>query len=604
MERADVWQKLKWNGWGEKGAYYDFNHRGLVAHSRTGVEFPKVMQFAKDVWDLDTLDNTPSVDVEEVLSQLPEPLVNEGFVTALKTFLSANQVSFDGMARLCHTYGSSLRDLMRLHKGIISEPPDVVVFPQSHEDVERLVQAAHTHDVALIPCGGRTNIVGACEPERDEKRRMIVSVDLRRMNKVLWIDKKTMTACIEVGILGPDMEDSLQREGVSLGHDPDSFQWSTLGGWLATCSSGMQSDKYGDIEDMCVSLKIVTPTGTITTPAVPRNGSGPTMKHFFVGSEGTLGIITQAVMKVHAVPPVQEFHAFLFPRWEDGLEAIHHIVRKEALPAMIRLYDPQETQMSFSIKPRNPAVAEVLSKLVKKYLEKIKGFDMKEICLMIVGFEGEAYNVKHQKGIVKSILKQHKGFGVGTGPGKSWYTKRYELPMFRDFLLNHGMWVDVAESSMSWSNALALYQDVKQSTWAAIETHNVPGWVGAHVSHTYSNGVCIYFHYASLQTGEGDEYLNVYLDAKKAATEAILRNGGALSHHHGVGFEHVPWMGRYFDEGSLRILRTLKHTLDPKNVCNPGKLLPAEGKEDPADISHLFHTRGITDAHSSKSSRL
>jgi alkyldihydroxyacetonephosphate synthase len=284
MERRDVWERVKWNGWGEKGVYYGINNKGNVEHSRTGVELPKIIPFAKEIMGIEELEHTPSIELEDI--QIPEPRENAGFIKSLNTFLSPSQISFDKEQRICHTYGCSFRDLWRLRKGIISDPPDCVIYPQSHEDVERIVIVANTHKVCLVPCGGRTNIVGAVETQSIENR-FVASLDLRRMNRLLWVDKKTMTACFEVGILGPDIENSLKKEGLSLGHDPDSFEWSTLGGWLATCSSGMQSDKYGDIEDMCVSLKVVTPgAGTIVTPAVPRNGSGPSLKHFFCGYRG------------------------------------------------------------------------------------------------------------------------------------------------------------------------------------------------------------------------------------------------------------------------------------------------------------------------------
>ena len=229
-----MWERVKWNGWGEKGVEYAINSSGHVWHSKSGVELPKLIPFCKDILKLDELEDTPSVDVDSV--QLPDGRKNDSFMTAVRSFLTPRQISTERLDRLCHCYGSSLRDLWRLRKGIISEAPDVIIYPHSHEDVERIVAAANSHNVILIPCGGRTNIVGAVEPESDG--RLIVSLDMRRMNRMLWFDKKSMTACFEVGVLGPDLEAALAKEGVALGHDPDSFQWSTLGGWLATCSSG------------------------------------------------------------------------------------------------------------------------------------------------------------------------------------------------------------------------------------------------------------------------------------------------------------------------------------------------------------------------------
>eukprot|EP01087_Luapelamoeba_hula_P008322 TRINITY_DN2079_c0_g1_i1.p1 TRINITY_DN2079_c0_g1~~TRINITY_DN2079_c0_g1_i1.p1 ORF type:complete len:612 (-),score=68.00 TRINITY_DN2079_c0_g1_i1:25-1860(-) len=594
---GDVWQRTKWNGWGDANAKFFINDNGVVQNSRTGVELPKLLTFAKDIVRKEAdeeLDDTPSISPDEIT--LPTPVENAPFTTALASFLNKTQFSSEKMNRLCHCYGSSLRDLYRLRKGIISDAPDVVLYPHSHEDVERIVQAASAHNTCLIPSGGRTNIVGALEVERKDRNRLVACVDMRRMNRMLWVDKKSMTACFELGALGPEVESQLAREGLSLGHDPDSFEWSTLGGWLATCSSGMQSDKYGDIEDMCVSIKIVTPAGgTITTPPVPRNGSGPSLKHFFIGAEGTLGIMTQAVMRVHRKPSVVDFQAFLFPTWEDGVASIHQVVRKEVKPAMIRLYDPDETQLSFNMKPASSKFVSLVSSLIQGYLTKVKGYNTMNICLMIVGYEGENEAVKWQKKMTMPIFRSYSGFAVGSAPGKSWHEKRYDLPLLRDLLLDHGLWVDVAESSMSWSNLLPLWRDVKQSLNDFFEDQGLPCFVGAHISHTYETGACVYFHFATTLDSNAQEDLELYTKAKKAATQAILRNGGALSHHHGVGFEHIPFMGHYMDWGSLQILRAMKHSLDPKDICNPGKLLPAQGTENMDDPTHSFYTRGIAD---------
>ena len=593
-----------------------------------GVQLPKMLAFVKEVVQLEDLDDTPSFDAADL--DFPPPQLNSEFMDEVATYLHANQINTENMARVAHGFGQSLRDLWRKRRGHIHNLPDVVIFPQSHEDVVKIVQSCHKHNVIVIPYGGGSNIVGALEAHdplssntTNSTRRTIVSLEMRRMSKLLWLDKKTNTACFEVGCLGPDLEQQLGREGYSLGHDPDSFQWSTLGGWLATLSSGMQSDKYGDIEDMCVSLKVVTPAlGTIVTPAVPRNGSGLDLKRIFLGSEATFGVITQAVMKVHRVPPVKEFHGVIMPSWEQGVHVIQEIIRTDGGSAMIRLYDPEETKLSFSMKP-SPApgtqtagqvfghfFGEQFSTVLKKYLEYGRGFDMTKVCMMIIGFEGEKPNVVHQKKQVFKQIKAFEGVWIGQGPGKTWYEKRYDLPLLRDFLMNHGMWVDVAESSMSWQDILKLWKEVKEDVVNAMTAKGYPGWCGAHISHSYQNGVCVYFHYASIVNeragvntlGEEGDDLRVYLAAKEAATEAILRNGGALSHHHGVGIEHVPWMEKYFGVEGVQLMREMKKIMDPKAICNPGKVFEllqgqSEKKEDdnqqPSGERYLFWKLGL-----------
>eukprot|EP01088_Endostelium_zonatum_P015656 TRINITY_DN394_c0_g1_i1.p1 TRINITY_DN394_c0_g1~~TRINITY_DN394_c0_g1_i1.p1 ORF type:complete len:673 (-),score=179.69 TRINITY_DN394_c0_g1_i1:36-2054(-) len=633
---GDAWDRVKWNGWGEKGKYYELDDKGVVTLYPSGVQLPKLLSFVKEVVQLEQLDDTPSFEVSDL--DIPAPHLNSEFMDEVTSYLHANQINTENMARVSHAFGRSLRDLWRLRRGQVQNAPDVVLFPQSHEDVVKIVNSCHKHNVILIPYGGGSNIVGALEPHdplspttssSPPNRRTIVSLEMRRMSKMLWLDKKTNTACFEVGCLGPDLEQQLGREGYSLGHDPDSFQWSTLGGWLATLSSGMQSDKYGDIEDMCVSLKVVTPAlGTIITPTVPRNGSGLDLKRIFLGSEGSFGVITQAVMKVHKVPPVKEFHGVIMPSWEQGVKCIETIIRNEGGSAMIRLYDPEETKLSFSMKPGAAPgsqtagqafghfFSEQMSNVIKKYLEYGRGFDMNKVCLMLVGFEGEKANVTHQKKQVFKQVKAFEGVWIGQGPGKSWYEKRYDLPLLRDFLMQHGMWVDVAESSMSWQDILKLWKEVKEDVVNAITARGYPGWCGAHISHSYENGVCVYFHYASIveerngviPNGEEGDDLRVYLAAKEAATEAILRNGGALSHHHGVGIEHVPWMERYFGVEGVRLMREIKGIMDPKGVCNPGKVFELvqgdEGKkEDSAGERFLFWSLGLNDKNNGSDNR-
>eukprot|EP01090_Pellita_catalonica_P004020 TRINITY_DN137_c0_g1_i2.p1 TRINITY_DN137_c0_g1~~TRINITY_DN137_c0_g1_i2.p1 ORF type:complete len:615 (-),score=105.60 TRINITY_DN137_c0_g1_i2:222-1952(-) len=565
------------------------NEAGKLQLSTNGVELPDLLDFIKDIVDVEELEDTRGIEIEDIV--LPKAKVNQDFIEDLKKFMSPDQIADDQMQRIYHTYGQSHRDLWRSRKGIFTAAPDLIIYPNSTEQVELVMKAAVKHNVCLVPYGGGTNIVGGIEPTNCDER-MAVTLDMRRMNRMIFIDKAAKIACFECGVLGPDLENALEREGYKMGHDPDSFEWSTLGGWLATCSSGMQSDKYGDIEDMCISLKIVTPNGTISTPPVPRNGAGLTLKHSFIGSEGAFGIITEAVMRIHKLPEVKEFHGLMFRDWEHGVEAIREIMEKNAKPAMIRLYDDEETRLSFKMKPKSNPFAHTMSALIKKYMESMKGWDLDNITLMIVGFEGERKNVAHQKKRVFALTRKHEGLWLGQGPGKKWYEKRYDMPLLRDFVLGHGMWVDVTESSTNWPNVISLWRETKQAIANAVSQLGCPIWVGCHISHSYTTGCCLYFHFASIQLEDGED-LEVYLAAKKAAMEAVIRCKGALSHHHGVGFEHVPFMKRYFGEG-LKVMRILKQGLDPTNVCNPGKLIPPNpNNEDMDDPSHLYWKRGI-----------
>eukprot|EP01132_Coremiostelium_polycephalum_P011148 gene11148-13658_t len=596
-EKVDVYQTIKWNGWGDTRKFLHLikpsGEVAITTPTASAVPLPALRGYIKKELSINgqssDLESTPSMQLDQI--QVDPPKTHPEFQKEINAYFMPDQLKDDKFARLTHTFGKSLRDLIRIRIGQVKCAPDLVVLPHSHEEVEKLVQAAHKHNVVVIPYGAGSNIVGAVEPVSND--RFTVSVDMRRMNKVLWVDRREMTACIQVGMMGPDLERELHKSGVSLGHDPDSFEFSTLGGWLATCSSGHQSDKYGDIEDMCVSVKTVTPTGTLELRNGARAGAGINFKHIVLGSEGTLGIMTEAIMKVHPVPPVAEYYGFLFPSFQHAISALEQIRRTEILPTMTRIYDPDETRLSFSSKPSKGAMSEFFSSAVKKYLHYIRSFDFNSVVLSIIGFEGSRKVVDFHKASVFDIFSKNGAFGLGTAPGKTWAEKRYDLPYIRDFLLDHNMWVDVAETTVSWSQLLPLWKEAKAAFQEHFKSQGIPAWICAHISHTYTNGVCLYFIFASKQNKDFE--CTPYIQGKKLMCDIILKHGAAISHHHGVGYEHVPWMTRYATKGWIQIYRQLKESIDPKNICNPRKLYPTV-EEDKGEKPFLYNTLNVKQA--------
>ena len=378
------------------------------------------------------LKKTPGVTLEEAQRKLPAPVMNKQFLTDIG--LASNQIVFEGEARLNHGVGKNYRDLWRMRQGMIQRPPDAILLPQCHDDVVKIVEAAHKNNVVIIPYGGGTNVVGAIEPDPAETSRMVVSVDLRRMNKLLWIEKDTQMACFETGVLGPDLEEQLSRYDCVFGHDPDSHIHSTLGGWIATRSSGSQSNRYGELEDMTISLTIVTPKGVITTHTAPRS-TAVSLNEIIIGSEGVFGIITQAVVKVQRRPEKKVYEGWLMSSFEDGTEAFRTATMADIHPTVMRLYDDDETRLSFSMKYRPTAFEELISKGVKAYAEKWKGMSMDKICLCIIGFEGSANDVAHERKKLHKHMKQYKTVCIGAGAGASWQEKKYDLPYIRDWAL-------------------------------------------------------------------------------------------------------------------------------------------------------------------------
>jgi alkyldihydroxyacetonephosphate synthase len=389
------------------------------------------------------------------------------------------------------------------------------------------------------------------------------------MHRVLSVDEASQTATIEGGALGPKLEEDLQRRGWSLGHHPDSFEFSTLGGWLATRSAGMQSDAYGKIEDMVVALRLVTPTGTITTRPAPRGATGPDLNQMAVGSEGVLGVITEATMRVHRNPAVRAYHGFLFPTFEAGFAAIAECVTGGFPPSLCRLSDARETELAFHMKRPDTGLKGMVTGAFKRYLAG-RGYGAP--CLMIAGFEGNPEAVNALRAGAFRMLKKHQGFHLGSKVGDSWSREKYNIPYLRDWVMDYGVMADVGETSTVWSNVLPLYHAAKKALEDRFRADNKGFYLGCHVSHTYKTGCSLYFTFAAHMT-PGKE-LEEYYRYKGLITETYVTHGGTLSHHHAVGIEHQPWIEREITPTGVRALRGLKAALDPDGIMNPGKLIP------------------------------
>ena len=393
---------MKWWGWGDEEVGFDSR-----AH-------PGLWPYAKEVLDVESDDvDAPHVPLEAV--RLRDAIQHDGFLADLRRWMRDDQICDSRRERVIHAYGKGFRDLFRMRRGLAEGAPDLVLYPENESDVLRTLRAAARHDVVIIPFGGGSNIAGCLE--RSESRRMVVSLDMRRMRRVLEVDTESFTARIEAGAFGPDLEEQLNAYGLTLGHFPDSFLHSTLGGWIATRSAGMQSDKYGKIEDMVIALRMVTPVGVLATRTVPKSSNGIDVNHLCIGSEGTLGVITEATMRVHPRPELRRTHGYLFPEFEAGIEAMHECVRKECVPSMLRLSDPDKTALSLAFKPPSSRLSQAVTKIMKSYL-KAKGFDSRA-CLMLTTFEGGKNRAARQHSQVNAIYRRFGAVDLGSGSGKS-----------------------------------------------------------------------------------------------------------------------------------------------------------------------------------------
>jgi alkyldihydroxyacetonephosphate synthase len=548
---------MKFGGWGDPGKAYDLASR------------PHLWPFVETQIGLPATIVNPPLRAEEIT--LPAPRVDEGFLAAAREIVGPENVATDPTARLFHAYGKSYRDLLRARTGDFGRAPDAVVFPQGRPQVEALLQAAVRHGVQVVPFGGGTNIVGGVEVD-GSRAGMAITLSLRRMNRVLSIDRVARTAHIEAGALGPELEAALAREGFSLGHFPDSFEFSTLGGWLATRSAGMQSDAYGKIEDMVLSLSLCTPRGTLVTRNVPRSSTGPDLAQIAVGSEGTLGVITDAVMRIHPIG-VQEYRGLLVPGFENGIALARELTHAGALPTTTRIANQQETALGFAMKPRSTGASAYIARAFKAYLKHVKRFPMADACLMIAGFEAPSTaELAHRRKRTLAICRDFGAVDLGTSVGARWFAGKYDYPYLRDVVMDRGGMVDVTETAATWDVLPALYREVKTSLHALLRRDVFPGYVGCHLSHSYPTGACLYFTFAA-RAERGNE-LPQYLAAKKLIFELLLKHGATLTHHHAVGYELLPWMPRYLGTTGVQLLRGLKAAMDPQNLCNPGKLIP------------------------------
>jgi len=556
-------EHMKWWGWGVEGV--GFHHEDKPGFA------PFVLKAVG--LDLATAQKAEQPAFDDVT--LAASAARPEFVAALAGIVGEDFVATDAMDRVVHTYGKSLRDLVRIRSNQIARAVDVVVYPADETEVQKVVDAAVAEDAVIIPFGGGSNIAGSLEPRAGESRA-VVSLDMGRMNQVLSIDTDSGLARIQAGALGPHLEAQLAAKGWTIGHFPDSFTHSTIGGWAATRSSGMQSDKYGDIAQIVRGLRVVRPShadrdGVLVIPAIPSASTGPSVREMIVGSEGRLGVITEVTAQVHRVAEVREIQAYFFPNWAAGLAAMQAISESDASPIITRVSDYRETGFSMATSKERHGMDALLAGKVLPALMKSKGWNLEDICLSFIGFEGGAAHVTRQKKLVGAIVKQHGGMGVGTGPGVLYDQKKFDTPYLRDFLLDRGAAGDVSETSAPWSKLAGVYDATIAAAEKAYEEIGTKGWIMAHLSHSYHSGACLYFTFAFVF---GDEPLREYDIVKSAIQQAFVDNGATISHHHGVGVEHSPWIEQDISPEGVAVMRGLFASADPGENFNPGKVVP------------------------------
>lgn len=556
--------------WGFQDSRFELNLQGQVyftgsRYSLSGHTLPALIPWMESYMGI-----TISRD-DRHLSQYPPKIASARrhprFLSELSRTFRPDQMTEEPRLRLRHGHGHSQEEMYAIKYGEIARIPDLVVYPESETDVLRLIEAAERHRVCLIPFGGGTSVSEALRCPLEEERT-IVSVDMKRMNRLRWIDPVNRMASLEAGAVGREIARLLAERGFTLGHEPDSMEFSTLGGWIATHASGMKKNKYGNIEDIVLDLTIASSRGIVKRSSLsPRESSGIDPRLLAFGSEGTLGVITEAVVRICPLPEVQRYGSLIFPNFSAGLAFMYDLAHSGLVPASVRLVDNLQFQFSLALKPSTSRARAFKSRLEKLFVSKVLGMDAQSLVACTLLFEGTAAEVARQEKNTYRLAAKHKGFKGGAENGSRGYQLTFGIAYIRDFIMNYYLLAESFETSVPWSKAEALCDRVKKRVEAEHRARHLPGrpFVSCRVTQVYPTGVCIYFYLAIYYKGV-KEPSRIFAEIEAAARDEILLSGGSLSHHHGIGKLRKKFLPRIMSAPTQHWLTSLKNAWDPGNI--------------------------------------
>ena len=561
-ERLDGW------GFADSGFRVDANGVVVLSGNRydlAGTELPDLLPWVSRTIGI-RLDPR-AVNPSQYPPSIPEPRENPGFVGELRKFLPDDAICDDPESRLRHGHGHTQAEIYAIKHGQLARIPDLVVYPNGVEQVEALVAAALQHGACLIPYGGGTNVTQALSCPADEER-IITSVDLSRMNQIRWIDPENRMACIEAGAVGREIAEILEQHGFTMGHEPDSIEFSTLGGWIATHASGMKKNRYGNIEDLVLDVSAVTAVGLLARSSVyPRESVGVDLRRWLYGSEGNLGIITHATVKLFPLPEAQHYQSVAFRSFEEGFAFLYELEQQGTPPASVRLTDNLQFQLSRTLKSASVGLKRLTGQVEKFYVTRIRKFDPDEMVACTLVFEGSREEVAAQMSTLFRIARKHGGLKAGAENGKRGYELTFAIAYIRDFLMDHYLLAESFETSVPWSQALALCANVKRRVREEYAARSLPGmpFISCRITQLYDTGVCVYFYFAYYYEGV-DRPSEVFAEIEHAARDEVLRSGGSLSHHHGIGKLRADFLPEIMSAPMLEWSRRIKRSIDPDNV--------------------------------------
>jgi alkyldihydroxyacetonephosphate synthase len=533
----------KWWGWGDPAIAPGLDAEGqAMLRDRIG--------------ELEPWPHAESLEGFELPSAEPLPDALAEAVGAKSVFTSVED-------RVRHATGRGYADLAKLRSGRLEAAPDAVVLPADAEALRRVLDVCAAEDIAVVPFGGGTSVVGGIEPFRGGHGRLI-SLDLSHLRDVT-VDARSLTARLGAGLRGPEAEAGLATHGVTLGHFPQSFEYATIGGFAATRSAGQASSGYGRFDALVSSVRLIAPAGELRTLETPHTAAGPSLRELVVGSEGVLGVIPEVTVRIRPAPRVRRYEGWIAESFEAGSEIVRTMAQGPGLPDVIRVSDEEETQASLALSGPRGAAATLFGGYLR--LRRKRGG-----CLVVIGLEGDEESVARRRALAVRALRAGGAAYIGQAAGRSWEHSRFGGPYLRDTLMDTGALVETLETSHTWAKLAELHAAVGAAIRDSLATQGTPGLVLCHLSHAYADGASLYFTFIA-RARRGEE-IEQWRGVKRAASEAIVATGGTITHHHGVGRDHAPYMEAEVGRTGIEVLRAVKERLDPAGIMNPGKLIP------------------------------
>ena len=556
--------------WGFKDSKFILNKDRSVSmtgsrYELSGINMPDFIPYVEEMLDI-------TIDPDDVLTEIEnkpvkEANINKEFFNTIKAEFPQNRYTIDDSERLMHSQGQTTDEVYKAMYSKINKIADMVFYIESEDEVKKLIQLSIKYNVCLIPYGGGTSVSNALKIPDNEKR-MVVAVDTRRLNKIKSIDEKDRRVTVEAGITGKDLEEFLQKKGYTVGHEPDSIEFSTLGGWISTNASGMKKNRYGNIEDIIENVTMITPKGIIEQlRPITRASIGINPQHIMLGSEGNFGIITKATLKVHRIPEIQDYNSAIFRDWEEGVQFMNELSKSEIIPASARLMDNVQFRFGQALKERAEGISTWLKIFEKFYVLNIKGFDPYKMVGASFKLEGTRSEVAFQLNQLKKLTKKYNGIIAGSENGKRGYNLTFAIAYIRDFMSTYHIIGETMETSVPWSK---VHNVCKAATDRLNELHkkyDIPGkpYISYRIPQIYHTGVCIYFMFALSVKGIKNA-IDVFHYIEHSMREAIIASGGSISHHHGVGKIRKDFMKSTISSASIELLKNIKSSHDPENI--------------------------------------